>query len=111
MTSMTLPAQHNARHLTWLRCNADRRNHAVTQHELAHGVLTRAGRFPAVCGHTVTPGSMLEPPGTPCPRCAAVATESRVRNLGARHRQGVIRRWLTTVVGRTRRVITEETRS
>jgi hypothetical protein len=58
-------------YVAWVLCVADHRDHAVTDEEFATGVRRQRGRFEAVCGHTVTPGSMLMPPGSPCRRCAA----------------------------------------
>lgn len=104
MTATTLPAQREARHLTWLRCNADQFDHAVTQEQLAHGVLTGAGHFPAMCGHTITPGSMLESPGTTCPRCQSLVAESdHVCHLGNQRGGSVIGPWLTAVADGARR--------
>lgn len=100
MTTMNSPARCDVRLLTWIRCGTDDLDHAVIQEELAHGVFTHAGRFSAVCGHMVIPGSMLQPPGAPCPQCAPLAAESdRSRKRADQHREGAIGRWLNTVVG------------
>ncbi len=101
---MPPPIRSDVQHLTGLTCVADRLHHAVTQEELGDGVLRRAGRFPAVCGHTIVPGSMLEPPGTPCPNCEPLLAESsQLCNLRHLHYEGVIGRWLTKMADKARR--------
>lgn len=87
-------------YITWVGCVLDGADHAVTQLELAAGVHRGDGRYEAVCGHVVTPVSMLQPPGAPCHRCRVVlcarATLPTVpdRHGLHRHRQrGRVRRW------------------
>uniref|UniRef100_UPI003F4999E9 hypothetical protein n=1 Tax=Pseudonocardia sp. CA-138482 TaxID=3240023 RepID=UPI003F4999E9 len=65
---------------------ADGLEHAIADSEFVpsrHG-----GRYRAVCGHLVVPGSMSAPPGRPCPPCVArlrwrptVATARRRRRF------------------------------
>lgn len=47
----------------------DGREHAVADSEFVPS--RRGGRYLALCGHLVVPGSMAAPPGRPCPGCVA----------------------------------------
>jgi hypothetical protein len=67
-------------YVAWVLCVADHRDHAVTDEEFASGVRRQRGRFEAVCGHHVTPGSMLMPPGSPCCRCNAYLRARALRD-------------------------------
>lgn len=58
-------------HVVWHRCVVDARDHAVTDQEFTSGRYKGEGRYVAVCGHVVYPGSMLDAPGPPCRRCQA----------------------------------------
>lgn len=51
-----------------MTCLLDRCDHAVTDSQSVLGV---GGRYLAVCGHIVVPGSLSAPPGRPCPVCLA----------------------------------------
>lgn len=53
----------------WHRCVVDGRDHVVRDEEFGHGDRARTGRYRAVCGHVVVPGSMLLPPAPACHRC------------------------------------------
>ena len=50
-------------------CAADGRAHSVRDAELAMAP-NRSTGFPAVCGHVVTPVSLVEPDGELCRACA-----------------------------------------
>lgn len=54
--------------ITWMTCCHE---HAVTNERFAAGILADQGTFGAVCGHLVTPGALVSPPGLHCPRCQA----------------------------------------
>ncbi|OLT10704.1 hypothetical protein BJF78_05165 [Pseudonocardia sp. CNS-139] len=51
-------------------CMADGRAHAVRDSEIAATSSCHSGYYSAVCGHVVTPASMVEPDGELCPGCA-----------------------------------------
>jgi hypothetical protein len=53
--------------LIWMTCVTDGLEHAVAD-ELAHAGLG-TGRYPGMCGHLVTPGSLATPHGACCQRC------------------------------------------
>jgi hypothetical protein len=61
----------------WVTCCRDGREHAVRSSELDAG--KAGGRFLAVCGHTILPGSIASPPGPRCVRCAMSATSAGAR--------------------------------
>lgn len=50
---------------TWHTDIGDGFDHAVTDEDMCAG----DGRYLAVCGNTVTPGSMADPRGPACPVC------------------------------------------
>lgn len=63
---MTLQSQRLF--ITWFTSGADGRSHAVTDEEATQAC--HGGRDArAVCGHSVTPVSLIVPPGGRCPRC------------------------------------------
>lgn len=68
--------EHSSRpprlYVTWWRCMADERNHAVTDEAFAHGVSHQQGRYYALCGHELLIDSCLAPPGRPCTDCKAL---------------------------------------
>jgi hypothetical protein len=51
-------------------CIADGRAHAVRDTEIASSTSYQSGYYSAVCGHTVTPASMVAPDGELCRVCA-----------------------------------------
>ena len=51
-------------------CVSDMRIHEVRELDVAPAA--REGRYPALCGQTITAASMAEPGGRRCPECAAV---------------------------------------
>ena len=55
-------------------CIADGRAHAVRDTEIASSTSYRSGYYAAVCGHVVTPASMVAPDGEPCRVCAERAS-------------------------------------
>ncbi|WP_037066306.1 hypothetical protein [Pseudonocardia acaciae] len=57
----------------WMTCVEDGREHGVTDEEVARGS-RHGGRYVAVCGHLVTPGSMTCAPGRRCRACHAALT-------------------------------------
>jgi len=54
-----------------IACLADGRAHEVPDVQLAAPPADHRGQYRAVCGHRVTPGSLVEPDGAPCPFCAS----------------------------------------
>lgn len=59
-------------YLVWHRCAYDGHDHAVTDEQFARVRHEGSvGRYPAVCGHNVLVGSMLQGPGAPCAACRA----------------------------------------
>jgi hypothetical protein len=52
-------------------CVTDGRSHAVREVLLAAPPAHLGGRHQAVCGHLVTPASLVAPDGKPCRLCAA----------------------------------------
>jgi hypothetical protein len=61
-----------------MTCISDGRAHAVRDTEIASG-MAYSGHFAAVCGHIVTPASMVAPDGELCPGCAERDTTHRRR--------------------------------
>ena len=51
-------------------CMSDGRAHAVRDSEIAAGTNCQSGYYSAVCGHVVTPASMVAPDGEVCRVCA-----------------------------------------
>lgn len=51
-------------------CIADGRAHAVRDTEIAANSSYQSGYYSAVCGHVVTPASMVAPDGELCQACA-----------------------------------------
>lgn len=51
----------------------DRRSHEVREIDVAPASLW--GRFPTLCGQTITAASMAEPPRRTCPRCAELRAD------------------------------------
>jgi hypothetical protein len=66
-----------------ITCISDGQAHAVPDAEFAIASTRHTGSFPAVCGHVVTPASMVAPDGELCRACAERDTSHRRR---ARHR-------------------------
>ncbi|MEV6441145.1 hypothetical protein [Amycolatopsis sp. NPDC051716] len=81
-------------YLSWHRCVADGRDHAVIDEQFLAGMQARQGRYETVCGHVLNAESLLFAPGTPCARChtylAALASlrDVAARMAGPRHRKG-----------------------
>jgi hypothetical protein len=53
-----------------ITCISDGQAHAVPDAEFAMASTRHTGSFPAVCGHVVTPASMVAPDGELCRACA-----------------------------------------
>lgn len=93
-------AQH---HVAWHPCMVDGREHAITDEEFARAFHARTGTFEAVCGHVVSPGSMLLAPGRDCPCCLTFlrirstmrSFEERVSHPFHRTRRGWLRRFVS----------------
>jgi hypothetical protein len=62
--------------MIWMNCLLDGREHAVADEQVCAGV--ESGRFLAVCGRRVAPGSLACPPGRRCPTCHATLSPTRV---------------------------------
>lgn len=86
---------------TWHGCVVDERDHLIRDEEF--GRRENQGRYRAVCGHVVVPGSMLLPPALLCRRCAGwVRAHEQLRSEDQprsgerrRHRRpGLLRRLL-----------------
>jgi hypothetical protein len=60
-----------------ITCLGDGLAHDVPDAQLAAAANDRAGCYIAVCGHSVTAASMVEPDGKKCPLCAEVHGLSR----------------------------------
>ena len=56
-------------HVVWHLCIVDGQDHAVTDEEFTRAYRAHAGTFEAVCGHVVSPGSMLLDIGRACHKC------------------------------------------
>lgn len=54
-----------------ITCSADGRAHRVPDLQLGAAEAEGRGRYRALCGHTVTAASLVEPDGAPCLPCAA----------------------------------------
>jgi hypothetical protein len=63
----------------------DRRTHEVREVDIAPAA--RQGRYPALCGETITAASMAEPDVRRCPRCSELRDDDEVP-----HRPGLLRR-------------------
>jgi hypothetical protein len=59
-------------------CRIDERSHAVPDTELTAAAATDSGYFQAVCGHVVSPVSLVAPDGKPCADCTAVVAPASV---------------------------------
>jgi hypothetical protein len=71
VSAVLRPGRGAGLYVCWHRNELDNRDHAVTDEEFARGRRNAQGRYTALCGHVMLPGSMLLPPGRPCPRCHA----------------------------------------
>ncbi|RZS30322.1 hypothetical protein EV193_11718 [Herbihabitans rhizosphaerae] len=58
---------------TWHTNGADGRDHAVTDEAMA---AADDGIYEGLCGVTVVPGSMTQPPGPQCPACRGMTRRS-----------------------------------
>lgn len=68
-------------------CISDGRAHAVRDSEIAASSSYQSGYYSAICGHVVTPASMVEPDGEPCRACAERdATHGRQSHERRRYR-------------------------
>jgi len=98
-------------HLVWVTSAGRARDHAVIAETLAERSRAQA-EVVARCGETFWPAPLVAEPGPLCPHCVRyVRSCCEDGRADARHREGVIGRWLTTVVGTARRLIIEETHS
>ena len=66
-------------------CISDGRAHAVRDTEIASSTSYQSGYYAAVCGHVVTPASMVAPDGELCRVCAD-RDASHERRRTERHR-------------------------
>jgi hypothetical protein len=66
-------------------CSVDTRTHEVREVDIVPAA--RQGRYPTLCGQTITAASMAEPDLRPCPRCS----ELRDHDAPTR-RAGLLRR-------------------
>ncbi len=64
-------AGHHGYATVTVTCAVDGRSHAISDVQLARPAADTGGRYQAVCGHLVTPASLVEPDGKPCRLCAA----------------------------------------
>lgn len=78
---MSAKATGTARRLRpiWITSISDDSDHAVTRENMAAGMESGAGTYPAECGATVVPPSMTEPPQSRCPYCRAALRMQRRR--------------------------------
>ncbi|GAY11576.1 hypothetical protein TOK_6086 [Pseudonocardia sp. N23] len=60
-------------------CRLDDRSHAVPDTELTRSTAADTGRYQAICGHVVSPASLVAPDGKPCDACTVVAGSARGR--------------------------------
>jgi hypothetical protein len=59
-------------YVLWVTCLTDGADHAVTDEDMAAGIISAAGLYPTICGTVIAPASMLSAPHPACSRCAAV---------------------------------------
>lgn len=89
--------------LMWVTCACHTRDHAVAAAALAARHRADA-EIRALCGERFWPAALVADPGPRCPRCL-----DHVRDQGiarrSRHREGVLGRWLTQVLGRSDRTV------
>jgi hypothetical protein len=68
-----------------ITCAGDRCTHEVREIDLAPAA--RQGRYPTICGQTITAASMAEPAARHCPRCSELRDDAE-----APPRPGLLRR-------------------
>ena len=70
------PAIHRqAGSMIWMTSADGSREHAFADEEIAAGQQQRTGVYQAVCGHPITPGSLVTPPSRRCPQCVDALDE------------------------------------
>ncbi|ODU02129.1 MAG: hypothetical protein ABS81_18485 [Pseudonocardia sp. SCN 72-86] len=57
-------------------CRLDSRSHAVPDTELTRTAAADTGRYQAICGHVVSPASLVAPDGKPCDACSEATPAS-----------------------------------
>ncbi len=58
--------------VTWVTCGLDRSDHAISDDDMALGLVMGAGRYAALCGNTVCAASLMSPPGRRCRSCQVI---------------------------------------
>lgn len=61
-------------------CRLDSRSHAVPDTELTRTAAADTGRYQAICGHVVSPASLVAPDGKPCDACSVAAPASGAKS-------------------------------
>lgn len=93
-------------HLVWVTSAGCARDHAVIAKTLAESSRANA-EVVAQCGERFWPAPLIADPAPVCRRCVRYVRSCREGGrAGELDREGVIGRWLTTVFGRARRLIT-----
>ena len=59
--------------VTWITCEFDRAEHAISDDEMTIGSRMGTGRYAALCASTVYAASLMCPPGQRCPSCQILA--------------------------------------
>jgi len=90
-------------HLVWVTSTGRAWDHAVIAETLAENSRANA-KVVAQCGATFWPAPLIADPGEVCPHCVRhLRSCPDGARAGHRQRESVIGRWLTTVVGGSRR--------
>jgi len=90
-------------HLVLVTSAGHARDHAVIAETLAERSRAHA-EVVAQCGEKFWPAPLVADPGELCPRCVRYVRACREgRRAEDQHREGVIGRWLSAVVGTARR--------
>lgn len=71
----------------WLTSSDDDVEHAVSDEQVALCFRTGHGIYVTMCGHAVTPGALVAPPGKRCPGCVARIDPARYLVRGRRGRR------------------------
>ncbi|MPY81078.1 MAG: hypothetical protein GEV04_22135 [Actinophytocola sp.] len=99
-----MTATGTRQHLVWVTTAGRARDHAVIAKTLAERSRASA-ELVAQCGEVFWPAPLIADPGESCPRCVGYLRSCREGGrVCDRRREGVIGRWLTAVVGGTRRL-------
>ncbi|MDT7594942.1 MAG: hypothetical protein QOJ06_488 [Pseudonocardiales bacterium] len=72
----------------WVTCGLDRRDHAISDDDMAVGLSMGAGRYAALCGNTVCAASLMCPPGRRCPACQVIV--QRIDRVSLPRKTGVL---------------------